>query len=363
MFHLDSTRRVVAAAAVLGLVALMVGAGGASAATPPITFEIDMFDNCFAGRAVANQTVHIRWRDSVGAAKQSGDTPSDSYGRWQFCASDASIWVAPRDRIKATVGSYTRKYVVPNLTAHVDRVLDMATGTGPAGRTIRVCSTWALFGDYVKCHSVRVGQDGTWSYAPGHDIGVGIWVDVNWKSPNNDRIYVYAVSGNVIATIGKSSFAGSADPRQAVTVMRNASASGDATGDRFGEFSGSFRNASNTLVKVKVGDHITAPDVASDVDFVVPQIDVSVDKVNDVVSGTCHDAGTSAEFVFVKVVRSGGHVRGRSFGSTDSNGSFSLDFHELPPFGGSANIKSGDRVFVGCEQIGGDLAQLKLIVP
>jgi len=66
--------------------------------------------------------------------------------------------------------------------------------------------------------------------------------------------------------------------------------------------------------------------------------------------------------VWVNVIRSGGHVRARSFGDTDPNGYFSLDFHHLPPFGGTANIKTGDRVFIGCEQVGGDIAQLKLVV-
>jgi hypothetical protein len=354
-------RGAVAAFTLLSLIALLPGT--ALAATPPITFGLEMFDSCIGGHSGANVTIDLVWRDSTGALKDQGSTTSGNFGSWSFCSTAPGVWVVGGDKIKASDGTYTRKYVVPNLTLILDRASNMATGTGPAGRTIRVCSTWSLFGDYEKCHGVRVGQDGQWAFDPGRDIRGGIWARVAWTSPNNDFLGASAQAPFVAVTLGKPAFFGVGSPRANVAIYLGDSygAIGHATGDQWGGFGGKFHAEHGQLVSVAVGDHLTAS-IASDADWIVPDVDGSANKTTDVVTGKCWDTGTSGQFVEVIIMRSG-HDRGHAWQGTEPDGTFTLDFQDPPGFSSPANIRSNDHITVACWQATGDKVQLKFRVP
>ena len=204
------------------LVLTMLGAPSAvNAATPPITFNMDMFGSCVSGSAADGATVNVVWRNSDSELKLQGvaDHPY-SNDFWQLCATDSSTAVMPGDKIKVSDGSFTRNYVVPNLTLHIDRVNDLFTGTGPIGRTIRLC---IQTGDFGRCHAVRVGQDGTWSYADSHDdlihYRIGFSASIDWTSPNDDTLNLFDVNAPFVAvTLGKAKVSGETDPRADVKI-------------------------------------------------------------------------------------------------------------------------------------------------
>ena len=76
------------------------------------------------------------WRDSAGATKAAGTI--ESRGFWIFCSGEDETFIRIGDKIHVFDSSYTRTYVVPDLTIISDRVSDTFHGTGPAGRTIRI---------------------------------------------------------------------------------------------------------------------------------------------------------------------------------------------------------------------------------
>ncbi len=347
------------------LAATMLIPGAVAAAQPGITFNLEMLGDCVSGRAAPNSTVDFTWRASNGTPKGQGTTDSTTYGHWGYCSTDPEVWLQPGDKIKVSDGSATRTYVVPDFSMILDRSAAEARGSGPAGRTIRICSTWALFSDYEKCHSTRVGQNGEWAFHPhgGHIYG-GVWASAYWTSPNNDTLTVHAQAPRLDVTLGKSTFSGGSDPRATVDISINwfLTVSGHATGDQYGGFEGQFRNAKHRLVKIVAGDHISSPSLAADEEWIMPNIEASADRTTDVLTGRCFDTGTSDHWLQVTVLHSG-HFRGAGVADTEPDGSFTLDFHDPGGFWSPTNIISGDHLVVMCMQNTGDAAQLKFRVP
>jgi hypothetical protein len=351
------------AASLLAIVALPTSA---SAATPSITFSMQIYGPCLGGNAAANTTISIVWRDSTGSLKAKGSTASSNSGGWTFCPTDTTLAVMPGDRVSVSDGSYTRAYSVPNLTIQVDRVNSTYQGTGPGGRTIKL---FIPNGDVERIHSVRIGTDGTWSFKPAGGLGGSYVVDyiayAEWISPNSDQLDVYAYFPKIGVTLGKADFYGTttAFSEVAATISDGSQGQGSATGDGRGTFSGLFRNSSGNAVSVSPGDHISAPSLASNADWIVPAIQGSADKTTEIVTGTCSDTGTAATYVGVTIVRPDGHVRAAATWAIESDGSFVADFTDYGPFGPQhANIKTGDRVKIDCFQTTGDFARLTFVV-
>jgi len=339
----------------------------AAATPPPITFWMEVYGPCLGGYAGGGTTISVVWRDSAGVLKARGDTQTADYGQWGFCSGDQAVAVMPGDRVKVSDGTYTRDYVVPKLTIRADRVKQLYEGTGPAGRTIGL---WIPNGDYERRHSVRVGLDGTWSFRPADGLGgsfiVGYTGYVAWNSPNSDHLEAYAYYPQIGVTLGKPSFygttAGFSNVVASISGARHGT--GSATSDGVGTFSGIFRDASGHSISVSPGDHVSAPAVASNADWIVPNIEGSADKTTEIVTGKCYDTGTSAGLVGVEVIRYGGHVRGASVWHTDADGSFVADFTSYTNGFSTdhANIKTGDRIKIDCIQTTGDFARLTFVV-
>jgi hypothetical protein len=355
-----STRRAFLVTAV-ALVALATVPGSASAATSPLPMEIQMYDSCIAGNATDNSTLSFVWRTAGGALKASGSTLTDPSFGWEYCATDPGVWVEPGDRISLDDGTNARNYVVPNLTMAINRVTDKVTGTGPVGRSLRVCPH-GRFADFERCHGVRAAQDGTWSYKDSGDLD-GFQVDVRWISPNDDSLQISAYAPFVAPMLGTPKFSGSTGvPRGIAHAELNsgAKAAGFAVGDQYGNFSGTFLHEGNP-VNVAVGD-VVSSDVASNAQFVMPNVEGSADRHNETVSGRCFDSGTSAHFVDVTITHSG-RVRGFGTENVEPDDTFTIDFKHTPPFGGYHNIRPDDRITVACGQTTSDYAQLKFRVP
>ena len=329
-------------------------------APPALLFRLDMYSNCVEGSGAQGPTVNVVWRNSNGTLKAQASTAS-SNGTWSFCSSDQSIWLAPLDKLNVSDGSSTRSYVVPNLSMAVDRVSELVTGTGPAGRTLRLCP-YRPFNDFVRCHSVRIAQDGTWEYRDGDGI-TGATIDIRWVSPNGDELYMSAQSQELNVTLGKSTTSGTTGiPRgMAHLELNNGSkATADVISDRYGQFSAQFVDDHGHPVNVIAGDHVTAS-IASDADWIVPTISATPDRVNDTVTGVCEQTPTAETYLQVEAVHSG-HHRGWALADTDESGNFTADFRDPGGFFSDTNIIRGDRLIISCYQQRVDTAQLKVIV-
>jgi hypothetical protein len=348
-----SVRRVAGACAV-SLMAIASLPTGAAAATVPITFGVSLrtAGDCIAVQTAGNNATDVTLRNSSGELKAHGTVAADGV----FFCLDNSTWVDSGDKLKASDGTYTRTFVVPNLSIEADRVNNRYFGTGPAGRTVLVEYPKSLFGDTGASRGVRVNADGTWSLNPNRDLIWSMDGIVDWKSPNGDRVDAYGAVPYVSLTIGKSTFSGrtsSFDSFQA-TIEDGHLGSANVTSNVDGRLWSKFRNAGGHRVKVAPGDHFSAPGLASDADWIVPHIVATANPANDKVHGNCEDTGALSGLVRVDVLRSG-HGLGSAFIGSDENGNFSVDFGGRPyPGFEPANIKSGDTIVVGCMIATGD---------
>jgi hypothetical protein len=341
----------------------------AQAANPPIRFQLSYGHDCISGTATPG-TVSVWWGSSVGTVKGTG--VFEENGSWTLCATETDHgYVEVGDMIQVGDGTTTRNYVVPDLTVTADRVSGTFHGTGPAGRTITVGYASAPLSDFGETHYVRVAADGTWSFDPEYVYG-GMYVELFWKSPNNDFLDTYTIAPTVTLTLGKASFTGQTGGaqdlsfalRDATTNAKLGGASAFSAPD-YGYLSGTFRDSSGHALRMAPGQRFKSASLSPDADFIVPNIDGSADKATETVTGRCYDAGTSAGLFSIFIYRTG-HARGNSLYERvdDADGNFSVRFTGRADLGyDPANIKSGDRVEISCLQETGDWIRTDFRVP
>src|SRR5688572_18296273 len=355
------------------LAALMLAAlipGTAAAATRPITFSVSLGQGCVDGRASDNVSLDLVWRNAAGALKARATVTTSVNGYWYWCVGEGSANVLRiGDRLKATVGTTVRQFTIPQLTLNVDRAQDVFRGKAPAGTSLRLFYLNGVFSDFYSEVKRTANAEGRWSFDPGSNIMGGIAADMRWNGPNGDKVWLTAHAALLRVTIGRAGLSGETRPYDDVEViLENATTAvrkgkGLAVGDAYGTFSGQFRNAQGDLVAPAVGDRVRAPSLASDANWIVPNIEGAAKAATSVVSGRCFDAGTSAEFVEVRVIRTG-IWRGLALGSTDQDGFFQFDFDDPEsPFLHGANVKPGDRIDVYCQQETGDWVGMRFNAP
>jgi hypothetical protein len=347
------------AATVLLTLALTTTALPAAAATNPIHFGVSIgaVDGCITIWSTPDQTAHFTWRDSNGALKGQSDNFTDD-GLSYFCLDGTAVEIA--DQLRVNDGSYTRTFIVPNLTINMDRVTDTYYGTGPAHRTVRI---EVFHGDFGEAKSARVGDDGTWSlHVNQWSIVGGDTAGLSWVSPHDDRVRTYGIAPYVVVTLGRAGFSGYALPNQEVdvTLEDGNDAHGSATASNDGDFAGKFRDNAHNLRPAAAGDHMQAPSIASDADWILPDIDGTADASSDIVEGQCHNGSDGG--ITVRLYRGSQEV-GFTYAGGNSDGSFRFNFRKVGTyFANPANVKHGDLLVVQCVHITGDIAQLKFIV-
>ncbi len=344
----------------------------ASATTSQINFGSGEFDGllpggaCIFGSAAPNMTVTLTWRNSNAKLKVKTSVPSSSSGHWQYCS--ASKTLRTGDLLKASDGLTTRHFTMPLVTLIVDRAANRFHGQAPANSTLGLW-THSGFSDYYAHEDLASNANGRWTFSDGDDVPGGTDAYLDWFSAHGDSVTVHAAGPELDIIVGSSRYNGFADPNQAVHfVLRDPAthvirATADSVGDDYGYFSGEFRDALGTPVKVAMGDRVVAHKVAADLDWLVPQIEATADVAADTVSGACHDAGNPAGTAIVRVRRTG-HERGFAVVGVDASGQFNVDFGRRPTFlYDPANIKHGDRLVVTCWLATGDTAMQSFLVP
>jgi hypothetical protein len=221
-----------------------------------------------------------------------------------------------------------------------------------------------IWADVGEVRGVRVGQDGQWTYNPHRDLIGGHPASVWWTSLNDDLIYAFGEAASLQVNIGRAGFEGWSDPFADVNVVLDGAtdAEGDATTGPTGYFSGKFRDAQGDRQQVAAGDHISSPSLASDADWIVPEIELTADTLTDEVVGSCENTGTLSETAIVDLYRSG-HRRGWVLLFTE-DGTFEFDFAKAGSFlADPANVKHGDRLVVSCMLSTGDWVSQTFMVP
>jgi hypothetical protein len=347
------------------MVALMPSA--ASAATREIRFDVLLGHSYLYGSASDSTTLQLRWKDAAGHLKAEADVPVSAYGSWSFYAS-AGITAAVGDRLIATDGVTTRKFVVPELTAVANRVKNVFKGTGPIGSYVRLECTYP--GEPVPdiaCDARRlaVNDEGHWFYRPGWNIEGGDGIQLSWKSPHGDRVGFGAQAPYLVVTLGSARVSGEARHNSAPSVQLRDAVSGNLLGSWSStigldqRFAGRLRDGAGALVVVAPGQYVSSS-IASDAAFTVPEIDAIADVASDTVSGRCSDTGRAEHKVWIRILRNGIR-RGFAATGTDAAGYFSEDMSQAFP--DESVIKHGDDVLVSCVQKNRDFVQKWFAVP
>lgn len=371
----SATRRLFISAVVAGALLATLLPGIAVAATRPTTFDLYTRGNCISGRASDRVTMRVVWRSASGTLKMREDIRTSGNGYWELCASE-STRVVVGDSIKATIGGNSRTFVVPNITLTMNRVTDYFKGRAPAGATVVLSYQQGVFGDTEASKTIRAGSDGRWQYRKaGYDIIGGQYASLRWQSTQGDAVTVDRVAPYLIVTLGKPRFSGATNAtgsKVAITLLNATTgavrATGSATSNQDSAFSGKFRNSAGNAVNAAAGNRLTAPSLAGDADWIIPNIQGSANAATEVVSGRCFDAGTGDRSFWVRVLDGTGDFRGQALGTTDSAGRFEINFADPASSDGviwwdAADVRSGDVILIRCLQTTGDWVHREITAP
>ncbi len=323
--------------------------------------------SCVAGLAPPNRSLHFVWKSSTGALKANTNVPTTT-GRWEYCSTNGAKLVAG-DRLKATVGSYTRKFTVPALTIVVDRVHDVFRGQAPAGSTVRL---WYIYTgccpDFVAHEDLVVGADGKWSF-DNYGYPVNRYeAHVEWRGAKGDSMSAADIAPSVRVRLGRSTVFGTThlDGKPVKVVLRDSvtgawkAVAKTSAVDEYGNFNAVFRNGAGKAVNVSPGDRVVGVSLASDMNFVVRDIVAGADVATDTVSGRCGNRFGEEMTVF----RYGNYIGYTAFVDTDAQGNFSVWFGDEETLGyDPANLKHGDKVEVVCSTKHGDQIVKRFVVP
>ena len=360
-------------AVIVAAVALLAMPAASLAAQPKIVFGtvddgLRLGDSCVGGYAPAASSLDLVWKGAHGAVKARTTlaTPTTS-GYWNYCSGSGATLVAG-DVLKATVGQTTRKFVMPLVTATVDRVHDFFYGSAPAGTDVSFD-----YGSNFCCSGVAYsGQatadtNGQWQFVPEEGRSLdNYWIDLPWTSPKGDTVEAYGNAPSVTVTIGRSAISGWAQPYQAVRLVLRDGTTGArkavaiAVTDEWGDYGATFRNAAGDEVPVAVGDRVVGLSMASDLHWHVLNIAATANVAANTVSGTCGNQSGPE----VDIYRRGREVGSSVFADVDDQGNFFVDFNGRSNMGfDPANIKHGDRVEVICPVTTGDFIRYVFRVP
>jgi len=368
-----SNRRLWWFAATLGALLLAALMPASAAAAARITFGqsdslgLSIGDSCVSGRAAADSIVKVVWKSASGDVKARASVNSNILGDWRHC-SDGSHVLAVGDRIKAADDIGSRTITMPRVTLVGDRVNNLFRGRAPAGSMGRIWWHSGIFADYYEFEDVAARSDGTWRFRPYSDFDLigGIYAFVDWRSAKGDYFSAGGMAPYVEVVLGRSTFSGQNRPgRESNVALRDPDtgariARGTAVADTHGAFAGRLRDDQGDPIAVMPGDRLIST-IASDANWLVPNIDGAANAGNDHVSGICHGPGLT-ETAVARVYRTG-RQRGYAFLQLDGAGAFEIDFSGRETLGfDPANIKLGDRVTIACLHETGDWVVLEFRV-
>ena len=362
-------RSLAIAGATIGMLwALLPAATLASTDATHVTVRLQT--PCLDGVSAPGAKVKLDWRSAGGTVKVAETfTANGTDGDWEMCG-DRLAQVG--DVIKVTANGQLHQLKVPNFVIRIDRVANRIYGRAPAHSSVDLTRPYSI--------TLQANAKGKWSWTPGSDIYGGAYVEGQLVAGNGDMVIAHTLIAQIEVEIGGSHFGGWATPKQKVvaTLSTNTGAAanllaakgrGKVFASPYGSYDGNFRDSNGKKVKVAPGDVVSAPSVASDAVWTVPQIDGTVDAASNVVTGYCSDNGTRLNIYAAFVYGSGFHTgAGRAWGTYDADGRFTVDFDDPASATGvfdstAYDVQSGDIFEIDCFQTSGDYVVAKWIAP
>jgi hypothetical protein len=284
-----------------------------------------------------------------------------------LCSDDATLRAGDTIKVRDELG--VRTLTMPLVTLVVNRVTDVLRGRGPANSDGYVYWHAGLYADFYHSQEISSDAEGRWSFAPEEeDIIGGINAEAEWTSPKGDRYFIYGVAPYVQVTLGRAGVSGGASPGQSVLFkLRDPSTAtlkgtAEVVGDEYGSLLGQFESSQGQPTPVLAGNRVLSK-VASDLDWIVPNVELTANVASDLVSGRCASTDINPLFVEVSVYRTGVQ-RGFALDGIEPDGTFAIDFDQPPDmFFDPANIKHGDRIEARCVYDTGDIVRLVTRVP
>jgi hypothetical protein len=176
------------------------------------------------------------------------------------------------------------------------------------------------------------------------------------------------IAPSIDVTLGRSTVFGSShlDGRPVKVVLRDGvtdawkAVAKTSAVDEYGYFSAVFRNAAGQPVNVSPGDRVVGVSLASDMRFVVRDIEASANVATDTVSGRCGNLRGEEMTIY----RNGNSIGYTAFLDTDAQGNFSVWFGDEETLGyDPANIRRGDKIEVVCMTVHRDQIIKRFVVP
>jgi hypothetical protein len=363
-------RRGLAVVVMVVTLAAVVPASVDAAVVGSITVNAQI-GGCFVGKGPANSSGTVVWKTAAGRLKASFNTTSDGDGTFYapkvVCA---QLRLAVGDTLKMTFPYVARTFTVPMLTVNFNRSSNVISGSAPPSSSLalNVVRPWLARseGTEIDCDTtVHVGGTGTWSLdattlstggncPSDYDPIGGDQATVFWTSPKGDTVFRYGYAHFVLATIGDSSITGAVGAGQSVKVEERNPSGGfrgslDRRGDGSGQFHGTLKNASSTLIKVRIGDTVDG-NWAGSVAFKVPTLAITWDTGANSVRGRCMP---NARYGFVY------HHGGESYGGNGVTDGAGMTSSIVP----GITLTSGDSASLICARSSGDLVERFSVLP
>lgn len=344
--------------------AVLLGAlvAGPTAAGSAMSFRVYMGDGCLAIYSDGSVDLHLVWRDMQTNVKVNTTFPAEDYGLTYYCSPTEIVEAG--DQIKVNDGTSDHVLVVPDLTININRVIDALKGHGPAGGVVRLRCSGGPFPMFEPCvwkDRVRVNGEGRWSRGLPFEVLGGAVYHALWVSPARDKVWATGTAPFLNMTLGKSRFTGAFRNNGVVGVIIRDSATleikatgGGNVSPLSGDFVWQLEDTHGDPYLLLPGDLVSS-NIASDAEWIVPDIDLSVTLATDVVSGHCTGPDPTLVEVFVKK----NSLHGPAIWGLEPDGAFTFDFNEES--WGNANITSGDKVLVKCMRAQGDWVQKTFI--
>ncbi len=343
------------------LAALALPAPAAAGQALLTTFGVELYSSCVWGEGPANTELTVRLKGANGSFQGKFKRWTDGDGFWEGCFLGD---VQPGDVVSATDGSTTRSYTVQPTSFKIDRVTDVVSGTSVPNDEVFIfiwdCNTeWSCQFGPDRTRPTSGNGAFTTDFTGAHNIRGGDFVEVHWFSPQGDDQYRSLGAPRLEVWVGNNSIFGQARPRQTAkvwlldsngTTQRGRSETIADIWD--GDFYDAFQK-NGRAVDVEVGDWLVS-NIASDVEFQVPNFNQSLNPGSDQISFRCFK---NRPFE-VYVEHEGGDWMLAS-GHANRNGLASLNTMDAEGF----DLESGDSVDVACLTKQGDVVEVSFEVP
>ena len=327
-----------------------------------VAFDLRMGGCGIKGRSAPSASFRVKVKSPAGALVLDAQVTSSAAGTWNAGCIEGILRGGERIIVRDE-GVTLREWVVPRLTARVDRVTDTGSGVAPTDGDSFV-SLYVYSECYplqVKCYEttqVQLAMDpvtGVWTTSTYGDTRGGDTFRMVWGSDFDDTLVREQTVPYLEVRAGTSGVMGAGVPGKALTAKVRSPANvvrGTATATPaypFGGWSSVFRK-NGAKVKIHVGDTVTST-IASDASLLVRAIAVQVDTAAEQVSGTCYP---KARFG-VRVSDEDGNLKAKAYGKAGPSGTWFAN--------GITGIDSGWTVSLGCGDSRGDVQRVVRTVP